>query len=87
MATDEPIAREDAIRYLLKAMGIGEVAEIEGIFVCDFKDADMISKGRIGYCAIAKGYNIIGGSDGMLYPKEKTTRAEALAMIYNYLTR
>ena len=87
MALDEPIAREDAIRYLLRAMGIGEVAEIEGIFVCDFKDADMISKGRIGYCAIAKGYNIIGGSDGMLYPKEKTTRAEALAMIYNYLTR
>ena len=26
-------------------------------------------------------------SDGMLYPKEKTTRAEALAMVYNYLTR
>ncbi len=85
--SDSLIAREDAVRYLLRAMGVGEVAEIEGIYVCDFKDADMISKERIGYCAIAKGYNIIGGSDGMLYPQAKTTRAEALAMIYNYLTR
>lgn len=86
-ASEEPVKREDAVRYLLRAMGVGEVAEIENIFVCDFKDADMISKDRIGYCAIAKGYNIIGGSEGMLYPKSETTRAEALAMIYNYLIR
>ncbi len=83
----EPISRELAIRYFLRAMGIREVAELEGIYVCDFKDKADISADKTGYCAIAKGFKIVSGADGYLYPKNNITCAEALVMIYNYLTR
>lgn len=82
-----PITRENAIAYLLRAMGIKEVAEIKGIYICDFTDSDTISADKIGYCAIAKGFGIVNGSDGALLPHNDITRAEALAMIYNYLIR
>ena len=82
-----PITRENAIRYLLRAMGIREVAEISGIYICDFADSADISADKFGYCAIAKGFGIVSGSDGYLYPQSNITRAEALTMIYNYLTR
>lgn len=85
--SDAPLTRENSIRYLLRAMGIKEVAEIQGIYICDFADSDSISADKIGYCAIAKGFGIVNGSDGYLYPQNNITRAEALAMIYNYLTR
>ena len=82
-----PINRENAIRYLLRAMDIKEVAEIEGIYVCRFSDSQDISPDKIGYCAIAEGFGIVNGDGGNLYPKNDITRAEALTMIYNYLTR
>ena len=68
-------------------MGITEVAEIKGIYICDFADSSDISPDKIGYCAIAKGFGLVNGSDGRLYPKNNITNAEALAMVYNYLTR
>lgn len=83
----DPITREAAVRYLLRAMGIKEVAEIKGIYICDFDDADKISPDKIGYCAIAKGLKIVNGFDNKLNPTENITRAEALTMVYNYLTR
>lgn len=86
-ASDEKVTRENAIRYLLRAMGIRDVAEIKGIYICDFADRDDISDDKIGYCAIAKGFGIVSGSDGYLKPQDNITRAEALAMLYNYLTR
>lgn len=83
----EPITRETAICYLLRAMGIKEVAELEGIYVCGFDDSGSISKDKYGYCAIAKGFGIVKGFDNKLCPTENITRAEALTMVYNYLTR
>lgn len=87
MNSTSPITRETAIRYLLRAMGICEVAEIKGIYICDFADSSDISEDMLGYCAIAKGFGLVNGSDGNLYPKKNITNAEALALIYNYLTR
>ncbi len=83
----EPVERETAICYLLRAMGIKEVAEIDGIYICNFDDSDQISKDKYGYCAIAKGLGIVKGYDNKLNPTENITRAEALVMVYNYLTR
>lgn len=87
MNSTATLTKENAICYLLRAMDIKEVAELSGIYICDFKDADSISHDKIGYCAIAKGFGIVNGSDGYLYPQKNITRAEALAMIYSYLTR
>lgn len=81
------VTRENAIRYLLRATGIKEVAEIDGIYICDFKDNNEISKDKLGYCAIAKGMGLVNGADNMLRPADNITYAEALTLIYNYLTR
>lgn len=85
--SDEPLSREEAICFLLRAAGIREVAEIDGIFICDFDDAESISKDKFGYCAVAKGLGVVKGCDNMLRPKESITKAEACVLIYNYLTR
>lgn len=87
MNSDAPLSREKAAKYLLRAMGITEAAELTGIYICDFADSNDISPELFGYAAIAKGFNILKGTDGYLYPRKNITRAEALAMIYNYLTR
>lgn len=81
------VKKEDAIKYLLRTMGIKEVAELQGIYICDFADAADISPANLGYCAIAKGFGIASGSDGMLYPQKSITRAEAITLLYQYLTR
>lgn len=86
-APDEKINRENAVCCLLRAMNINEVAEINGIYICDFEDNKDISADKIGYCAIAKGFGIIQGSNGYLRPRDNITRAEALVMLYNYFTR
>lgn len=84
---EAPISRETAICYILRAIGIKETAEIKGIYICGFDDSDSISKDKFGYCAIAKGLGIVKGCENKLHPAENITRAEALTMIYNYLTR
>jgi hypothetical protein len=53
--------------------------------VTGFNDQGSIDPELIGYVAIAKGMNIIGGSGGNFYPKNSLTRAEAAVMLYNRL--
>ncbi len=85
-APDTPLTRETAVAYLLRAMGYGDFAEIEGIFKCDFADADTINPAFYGYVAIAKGLGIINGDgSGIFAPAREMTRGEGAVMIYNYL--
>lgn len=81
------VKREDAVKYIIKALKFDEVAKIEGIYNCTFKDKDKISKGLIGHVTIAAGLKIIAGSDGNFNPQNELTRAETAVMIYNYLQR
>ncbi len=85
-APDAPLTRELAVAYLLRAMEYGSFAEIEGIFRCDFADADAITPALYGYVAIAKGLGIVSGDpDGNFAPAREITRGEAAVIIYNYL--
>lgn len=86
-APESALTKEDALKYLLRTMGIQDVAELKGIYVCDFQDAADISEDKIGYCAIAKGFGIVSGDGGMLYPQKELTRAEAVTLLYQYLTK
>lgn len=51
----------------------------------DFADGNLLSKGKIGYCAILSGLGVITGDGGYLRPQSNLTRAEAMAMVYKYL--
>lgn len=85
-APDTPLTRELAVAYLLRAMGYGEFAEIEGIFQCDFSDSSFITPNLYGYVAIAKGMGFVrGDGNGAFAPQREMTRGEAAAMLYNYL--
>jgi len=84
---DAAVAREEAIKYIIRAQKYQDVADIKGIFVTGFSDQSSIAPELVGYVAIAKGLNIVGGSSGYFYPKNSLKRAEAAVMLYNCLTR
>lgn len=84
---ESSVKREDAVKYIIKAMKYGEVAEIKDIYNCPFKDKDKISPDLTGYVTIAHGFKIVRGNNGYFNPQGELTRAEAAVMIYNYLAR
>lgn len=79
------VTREDAVKFIIRALKYREVAEIEGIFIVPFSDEEDIAPVLKGYVAIASGLKIVQGSGGKFYPKNNLTRGEAAVMVYNYL--
>ncbi|HPZ05809.1 MAG TPA: S-layer homology domain-containing protein, partial [Clostridiales bacterium] len=85
IAPDSTVAREEAVKYIIRALKYDKVAEIRGIFNINFMDGDSISPELYGYVAIASGLGIVNGNGANFMPKKNTTRGEAAVMIYNYL--
>jgi len=81
------IKREDAIKYLINAMKLSEVASIKGIYNYPFKDAEETNPDLIGHITLAYGLKIINGFNGYFNPTGEITRAESAVIIYNYLKR
>lgn len=84
-APDVVITREDAVKFVIRALDYGKVADIPNIFVVPFEDAEDIATELKGYIAIASGLEIVSGTGGKFYPKRELTRAETAVMIYNCL--
>ncbi len=85
IAPDSAVTREEAVKYIIRALKYDKVADIKGIFQVSFKDSGSISEDLYGYVAIASGLGIIKGDGSNFRPKKNTTRGEAAVMIYNYL--
>lgn len=80
--------REEAVKYIIRALGYDKVAALPDIFNCGFADRDSITDGAEGYVAIAKGFGIVHGDEANNFnPQENVTRADAAIMIFNYLNR
>ncbi len=79
------VSRQDAVKFIIRALNYDEIADIQGIFVVNFKDAEKIAPELKGYVAIAHGLNIISGYDGYFNPSSKLTREQAATIIYNFL--
>jgi len=82
---DKKVTREEAVKYLIRALKYDKVADISGIFNLQFKDKDAISPGLKGYVAIAAGLGIVKGDGVNFKPSRNVTRGETAVMIYNYL--
>ena len=83
---DAKEVRQDGTKYIVRALGHDEVAQLTGIFDSGFADRDQIAAGYEGYVAIAKGYKIVNGDENNCFnPQQALTRADAAIMIYNYL--
>jgi hypothetical protein len=85
-APDKTVAREDAVKYLVRGLGLGKIADKGEIFIKEFIDSSDISPANLGYVAIAKALNIENGNSGSFHPKRILTKGEAAVMIYGYLT-
>jgi len=82
---DSFITREDAMKFIIRALKYDKVANIKGIFNCSFKDVEQINPDLIGYVTIAAGLGIVNANSEYFYPKNHLTRAQAAVIIYNYL--
>lgn len=79
------VTREDAVKFIIRALKYDKVAEISSIFKSGLKDINKAKANLKGYITIAEGLKIITGAKGYFYPRTKLTREDAAAMIYNYL--
>lgn len=85
---NEAVTRAGMVKMLLNSLGYGAVAQLPGIFRCDFADADAIPAADLGYAALAQGLGIISGDgEGNYAPTRTSTRAEAAVLVWNYLKR
>lgn len=85
---DRPITRSEMVKMLLNSLGYGPVAQLPGIFRCDFADASAIPAPDLGYAAIAQGLGIVKGDDnGNFAPGRFATRCEAAYMLWLYMKR
>lgn len=84
-APDNPVAKEEAVKYLLRSVGYKKFAEMDGIFICDFSDKADINPQLLGYAAISKALKLVAGT--AFEPEKRITRAEAALLVYNYLKR
>jgi len=79
------VKREEAFVYLIRMAGLERVAKLQNIYKVDFADSNLLSDGKIGYCAILGGMGVICGDGGYLRPQDNLSRAEAVIMLYRYL--
>lgn len=83
---DKAVTRGELVKLILDAAGYERIAALKGIFRCDFSDAAQIGDGDMGYAALAQGLGLVnGGSGGVYAPARQATRAEAVAMLYQYM--
>lgn len=84
--SDKDITKEEATKYLVRALGYEKIAKNPEIFVSDLRDFNNVSKELKGYVAIGSALKIIEKNTvGQFLPLNKLPRDEALKMIYNYL--
>lgn len=82
----QEITGEEAVKYLVRALGYEKIAVNSQIFKLDINDKDKVSDKYTGYVAIGDVLGIIIKDDNNNFdPQRKTTREEALKMVYNYL--
>lgn len=85
---DAPVTRLELVKLLLDGAGYGPVAQLEGIYRCDYTDAAAIPSADLGYAALAQGLGLVAGdSAGRFAPDRTATRVEAIAVIYQYMKR
>jgi hypothetical protein len=82
---DSAVTREEAVKFIIRALKYDKVADIKGIFSVSFKDKASISPDLYGYVAIASGLGIVSGDGTNFNPKKNIKRGESAVMIYNYL--
>lgn len=81
---NKEVTRKDACIIMVNAMGYGDIANFDSLFICNFKDVNE----NIGPIAILNTLGVVKGNEkGMFMPDECLTRADAAIMLYNFLAK
>ncbi len=81
---DGKVTRQMASVMLVRGMGLEEAAQLDGIFVPLWSDVTE----NIGYTSILGAMGVIKGDENNKFnPTVTLTRADAVIMLYNYLTK
>ena len=81
---DGMVTRQMASVMLIRGMGLDEAAQLDGIYVPLFSDVTE----NIGYTSILGAMGVIKGDENKKFnPAVTLTRADAVIMLYNYLTK
>ena len=84
ISPDSYVTRSDAAKFIIRALGLSMVADLENIYSPVFNDITE----NIGSVNILYGLGLIkGDGKGNYNPKTPITRAETAVIIYNYLTK
>jgi len=84
-APDAIVTKEEAVKYIIRALNFSKVANIKDIYTVPFKDGDMIDPELKGHVAIAYGLKIVSGSNGYFNPSANITREQAAILVFNFL--
>jgi len=79
------ITKMEASKMMVKALGVGFVADLGSIFKLDFEDATGIAAYNKGYAAIAAALSLVDTSAGSFEPDSELTKAETAGMLIKYL--
>jgi hypothetical protein len=82
---DASVTRINASKMMIKALGIGFVADLGNIFKLDVKDAASITAEDKGYASIAAALGLADITSGSFVPSLELTRAETADMLIEYL--
>ncbi len=83
---DRVVTKEEAVKFIIRAMKYEKLAEISNIYKDLFKDQSDIAPNLKGHMSIAYGLKIINGDgSGLIRPKYELLREDAASIIYNYM--
>ncbi|MBQ9521890.1 MAG: S-layer homology domain-containing protein [Oscillospiraceae bacterium] len=80
---DTVMTRGALVKLLLDCGGYKAVANLNGIFTCDYTDKDSIAAPDIGYAALAQGLGVVKGT----YNAKETVRRATAAMLCRMMER
>jgi hypothetical protein len=82
------VSRAALTKLLLDSAGYGNIAGLEGIFKVGFADQAGISAQYYGYAAVAQALGVAKGDKaGNFAPLRTATRAEAVSMLYQLMSK
>lgn len=84
---DTKVTREEMAKILIRFINYHKVMECGDIFKANFKDADKLSKGYLGYVALAEGFGLVQLDNGNFNPKNISTMEELSLGIYKSLNK
>lgn len=82
---DQLVTREELAKVLVKFTNYSKLAQHSELFNLKYKDVSKISKGNLGYVAIAEAFGFIKIQNNEFKPKDNTTMEQLAIGVYNAL--